>query len=152
MERAGALIIVVLCEESGLDEFVAAAEVCAGVFPRRDVALGLRLGLVERGPVVAVVDFVEKIAFCNIGAVGCRLGLDVARDLGLERDVADRFRASRVFEVQRQRSLLHGRHGYGYCRPCRRGGRRCRRRAGRTANIGCGDRDAGEQRAAQEIF
>jgi len=93
-QRAGALIVVVLGEEAGLDQLVAAVEVRTRIPERRDVALRLRLGLVEGGPVVALIDLVEEFVALHVGAVGRRLRLDVSSDFGLQRDLADRFRAS----------------------------------------------------------
>jgi hypothetical protein len=77
------LIVIVLGQEAGFDQFVTAIEVRLRVVQRGDVALRLRLGLVERRAIVALVDLVDQLALLHIGAIGNRLRLDVAGNLGL---------------------------------------------------------------------
>ena len=78
--------IVVLGEEAGLHQLVAAVEVRTRIVERGDVALRLRLGLVESGLVIAVVDLVEQSPPFT-SAPSAVAALDVAGDLGLKRDL-----------------------------------------------------------------
>src|ERR1700692_405719 len=83
-ERAGALVVIVPGEKTSFDQFVATIEVRPRITQGGDVTLRLRLCLIERGPVIAVIDLVEKIALLHISAVRSRLRLDVPGNLGLE--------------------------------------------------------------------
>lgn len=54
------------------------------------------LGLIERGLIGRALDFVERLALGDIGAVGEVLGFEIAGDAGLDVDDADRGDMARV--------------------------------------------------------
>ena len=121
--RAGALIKSVLGEEAALGERGPAIEVRARVLKRRDISLRLRLCLIQRRLKIAWIDCVEQIAFLDVGTVRYVLLLNEAGYFGLERNVADRFRAGRIVELDRNRFLDDVGNGHWHRKRCGIGNR-----------------------------
>ncbi len=70
-----------------------------------NVALRLCSGLIKRRAIVPIVNFVQKCAFLYVGAICCRLRLDIARDLSLERHFPNGFRTGGIVEINRDSSF-----------------------------------------------
>ncbi len=146
LHGADALVVHVLGECAALHQIAAAAKAGLGIVERGDVALHLRLCLIERRLVVARVDPVQKVALLHVRAVGCDLLEEIAGDLGLQRNAADRVHARGVGEVDGNGLLHHRRHRHGHGL-AGMAGRGCARASDQGAliahrNVGaCGNRD-----------
>jgi hypothetical protein len=90
----------------------------------------LGLGLIERGLIVALVEYVEQVSLFHVRAVGHGLAREVAGHFRLQRHAADRLGRAHVVKEDRHGLFHHGLHRnrQGILRRCAGGLRLCVRR------------------------